>query len=109
MPTRHLTWVTTQTGSSRSSKSATQWFAAAARAAGIKGKTGHGLRSTRAIKLSEAGATTHQIGAWTGHESLSEIEHYSKEANKRRLLSGPDQEQKLFRLSDPEQKNGAGR
>jgi integrase len=87
-PSRHMTWLVTAAGQSRSEKAASQWFAAAARAAGIEGKTAHGLRVARAIELAERGATTHQIGAWTGHASLNEIEHYSRAAEKRRILGG---------------------
>lgn len=91
---RHMTYLTTSTGKSRSEKSASQWFAKAAREAGIEGKSGHGLRTTRAVKLSEAGATAHQIGAWTGHRSLAEIAHYTQRADRRRILSGTGGERK---------------
>jgi len=82
---RHMTWMTTTGGKSRSEKSVSQWFAASARAAGVQ-RSAHGLRATRAVMLAEAGATIHQIGAWTGHKSLTEIEHYSQTANRKRLL-----------------------
>jgi site-specific recombinase XerD len=84
---RHMTWLTTGQGAGRSQKSVSAWFAGSARAAGIQ-KSAHGLRATRAVLLAEAGATIHQIGAWTGHTSLSEIEHYSQSANRKRLLDG---------------------
>ncbi len=83
---RHMTWLTTAKGAARSQKSVSAWFAASARAAGVQ-KSAHGLRATRAVMLAEAGATIHQIGAWTGHTSLSEIEHYSQSASRRLLLS----------------------
>lgn len=100
-PERHITFMTTAYGSSRSQKSASTWFSKATRATGIIGKSAHGLRKSRASALAERGATTHQIGAWTGHDSLAEIEHYSKAANKKRMLSGTDTEQKVSRLVDP--------
>lgn len=84
---RHMTWLTTAQGAARSQKSVSAWFAASARAAGVQ-KSAHGLRATRAVMLAEAGATIHQIGAWTGQTSLSEIEHYSQSANRKRLLAG---------------------
>ncbi|MBB95641.1 MAG: hypothetical protein CML68_13750 [Rhodobacteraceae bacterium] len=85
----HMVWMVTHTGKPRSVKAASSWFAKAAKEAGIEGgKSAHGLRVTRAIKLAEAEASPHQIGAWTGHESLKEIEHYSKQASRKRLLSG---------------------
>jgi len=85
---KHMTWLTTEFGKARSEKGATQWFAAAARKAGLVNRTAHGLRKARAIALAEAGATAHQIMAWTGHASLSEAELYTRKADKRRILSG---------------------
>jgi integrase len=98
---KHLTWLVTGAGAGRSQKSASQWFSKAARSAGLTGKTAHGLRAARAIILAENGATTHQIGAWTGHESLKEIEQYSRAANKKKILSGAKAEHKLSKIFDP--------
>ena len=92
---RQMTFVTTEYGTSRSPKSASQWFSKTARAAGISAKTAHGLRGTRCVLHAEGGATTHQLGAWVGHESLKEIEHYTKDADKRRVLSGPEAAPKI--------------
>ena len=39
------------------------------------------------ILLAERGATLHQIAAWSGHETLKEIEHYTKKANNKRILT----------------------
>ncbi len=88
--TKHMTWLTTIHGSARSEKAASNWFSGACRAAGLKGsarRTAHGLRAARAIRLAEGGATPHQIGAWTGHESLKEIEEYTKGVGLKKLLS----------------------
>ncbi|MEJ6389820.1 tyrosine-type recombinase/integrase [Gymnodinialimonas ulvae] len=92
---KHITWITTAFGTSRSVKAAGQWFAAKARAAGIHGRTAHGLRKSRSQALAEAGGNSVQIGAWTGHESLSEIERYIRGLNKRKVLSGTETEQKV--------------
>jgi len=35
--------------------------------------------------LAEAGCTAHEIAAITGHKTLSEIERYCREAEKKRL------------------------
>lgn len=99
-PERHLTFITTRQGSARSHKAVSQWFAAKARAAGLTARTAHGLRKTRAIALVEAGATPHQVGAWTGHETLAEIEHYARRFDRRRALSATDGEQKSSKTSD---------
>lgn len=92
---RHMTWTVTAFGTQRSVKAFCQWFSRAASEAGLSDRTAHGLRKARATALAEAGATTHQIAAWTGHETLSEVQRYAKTAEKRRLLSGTDGEQKL--------------
>lgn len=49
----------------------------------------HGLRKARAVALAEAGATVHQIAAWTGHKSLSEVQHYTLSASRRAAVMGP--------------------
>ena len=84
---RHITYLTTRSGHARSIKAFSAWFARKARDAGVKDKSAHGLRKTRAIALVEAGATHHQVGAWTGHTSLTEIEHYARKFDRRRALS----------------------
>lgn len=50
-----------------------------------EGCTIHGLRKTAAAKLAEAGCTTKQIQAITGHATLSEIERYTREAEQVQL------------------------
>ncbi len=92
---RHMTFLHTRKGASRSSKSVSQWFAAKARKAGIEKRTAHGLRKARAKALAEAGGSAPQIGAWTGHESLKEIERYIRDFSKRKALSRTDEEQKV--------------
>ncbi|MBM7070393.1 hypothetical protein [Actibacterium sp. 188UL27-1] len=92
---KHMTWITTAFETSRSVKAAGQWFAAKTRAAGIHGRTAYGLRKSRSRALAEAGGTSVQIGAWTGHESLSEIERCIRGLNKRKVLSGTETEQKV--------------
>lgn len=53
--------------------------------AGLPDKSSHGLRKAMAIRLAEKGCTPHQIGAITGHESLAEIERYTRGANRKKL------------------------
>lgn len=92
---RHITFLHTARGASRSSKSVSQWFAAKARAAGIENRTAHGLRKSRAEKLFEAGATMGQAQAWTGHDDPRMLMHYAKKYDRRRALSRTDGEQKV--------------
>jgi len=89
-PQGSLLYIVTRYGSPRTVKGASQWFSAAARKAGISNKTADGLRKLRAMILAENGATTHQIGAWTGHESLTEVQLYARRANKRKIISGTE-------------------
>ncbi len=88
-PERHLTFMVTAHGKPRSVKAASQWFSAAAKRAGLsEDRTAHGLRKLRAATMAENGATQHQIAAWTGHESLSEVAHYTRKADRRKIISG---------------------
>lgn len=92
---RHVIWRVTEHGKARSDRASNSWFADAAAAAGIIGKSAYGMRKARVIAIAEAGTTAHQIPAWTGHESLSEVQRYSKAADRRRILSGMEPEQFL--------------
>jgi integrase len=85
---RHMALMVTAYGKPRSVKGASQWFAAILRAAGIEGKSAHGLRKYRAILMAENGATPDQRMAWLGHESITEADNYSRAADRRRLISG---------------------
>jgi len=87
-PVKHMTYLCTQKGASRSEHAVSNWFAGKAREVGLDNRTAHGLRKSRAISWAESGATSVQIGAWTGHESLKEIERYIKKYNRRAALSG---------------------
>ena len=105
-PARHLAYITTAHGSMRSVKSASQWFAAKAREAGIEGKTAHGLRKRRTELLIEAGATRDQVKAWIGHESDSMIAHYAKKFDRKRALISTDRERLSSNFSEKFQQKG---
>jgi len=45
----------------------------------------HGLRKACATALAEAGATAHEIASVTGHQSLEEVERYTRAARKQKL------------------------
>ncbi|WP_395495132.1 tyrosine-type recombinase/integrase [Acetobacter sp. KSO5] len=60
------------------------WFKDCARDAGIEGKLSpHGLRKAAARRMAEAGCTPHQIASITGHQTLAEIERYTKDVQQR--------------------------
>ena len=44
----------------------------------------HGVRKATATALAEAGATPHQIMAVTGHQTLEEVERYTKAASRKK-------------------------
>lgn len=90
---KHMTWLATAQGRTRSSKALGHVVSEAAQAAKIE-KSAHGLRKARAKALAEAGATVHQIAAWTGHITLEEVEHYTREANRRAAVRGREQKGK---------------
>jgi integrase len=65
------------------------WFRDQCVAAGIPaGTSAHGLRKAAARRLAEAGCTTREIMAVTGHKTLSEIERYTKAASQEALADG---------------------
>lgn len=45
----------------------------------------HGLRKAALRRLADAGATTHQIMAISGHRTLSEVQHYTRAAQQKTL------------------------
>jgi integrase/recombinase XerD len=85
----HMTFLATHQGRARSGKAIGNDVASAARKAGVF-KSAHGLRKARATMNAEGGATAHQIGAWTGHESLSEVEHYTRAVDRMRAVIGTE-------------------
>lgn len=87
----HMTFLATKDGRTRSAKAIGGDVAKAARLAGVR-KTAHGLRKARATALADHGATTHQIAAWTGHESLSEVEDYTRTAARRAAVMGTNED-----------------
>lgn len=106
MPAR-LTFIATLQGAPRSAKAFGSWFAAHCYAAKLPGRcTAHGLRKARAAQLAEIGATEHQIGAWIGDTSLSEIVRYTRKANRRRVLEQGEQRTKTGTSANPRSKIG---
>src|SRR5262245_45257512 len=84
-PADHLTLLTTQTGKPFGSAGFGNWFRDRCNEAGLAHCSAHGLRKAAARRLAEAGCTTHEIAAITGHASLSEIQRYTKAADQKRL------------------------
>ncbi|WP_157937736.1 tyrosine-type recombinase/integrase [Oceaniglobus roseus] len=60
-------------------------FGEAARAAGMTARL-HGLRKAFCCYWAAQGATTHQIAAMAGHITLSEVERYTRAADRTRMV-----------------------
>jgi len=61
------------------------WFRELCDKAGCPGVSAHGLRKATARRLAEIGCTEHQIASITGHASLSEVQRYTKAADRKRM------------------------
>jgi integrase len=61
------------------------WFKKKTEAAGLSGRTAHGLRKAAGRRLAEAGATAKEIAAVLGHQTLDEVETYTRDADQGRL------------------------
>lgn len=78
-------FILTTRGKPYTSESLGNLFGDAAREAGMNARL-HGLRKAFCIYWSERGATTHQIAAMAGHMSLSEVERYTRAADRERMV-----------------------
>jgi integrase len=56
----------------------TNWFRDACNEAGLHGFSAHGLRKASLTRFAEAGCSAHEIAAFGGHKTLSEIAHYTR-------------------------------
>jgi len=63
----------------------------------------HGLRKLAATELANAGCTTHEIAAVTGHRTLAMVQHYTRTADQRRLAGAA-----ISRLQSRDNKSGGG-
>lgn len=86
LPRDRLTFLATATGAPFTPAGLGNWFREAVRGAGLSDELSlHGLRKAAARRLAESGCTTHEIASITGHRTLSEIERYTREAEKARM------------------------
>jgi integrase len=85
-PSGHMVFLVNKLGQPYADAGFTNFFHAACTEAGIKnGLSAHGLRKAMCRRLAEAGATTQQIMAVSGHKTLREVEVYTRDAEKKRL------------------------
>lgn len=85
-PRQHIKILATAQASRMTDKSLGNFAGKAIRAAGLpKRCVLHGLRKASATALAEAGCTTHEIMAITGHKNLAEVERYTRKARQKGL------------------------
>jgi integrase len=61
------------------------WFRELCNAADCPDVSAHGLRKATARRLAEIGCSANQIASITGHASLSEVQRYTKAADRKRM------------------------
>src|SRR5262249_32935194 len=88
VPRDHLTFITTRRGGPFQGSAFSRWFREQCDTAGLPHCSAHGLRKAAARRLAEAGCTAHEIGAITGHATLTELVRYTRAADQRRLSHG---------------------
>lgn len=85
-PKDNMTFLVTASGKPFSPVGFSNWFSECAAQAGLpKHSSPHGLRKAASRWLAEAGCSSLEIAAITGHASLREVERYTKSAAQHRL------------------------
>lgn len=81
-PSDHLTFLTTVKGNGFSPSGFGNYFKDCCREAGLPDHcAAHGIRKLATTRFANAGVTTNQIAAVTGHATLSEVARYTRAAN----------------------------
>jgi integrase len=86
MPKAHLTYIVTVYGRPRSKVGLGNDFAKWATEAGLPARCRlHGLKKAGMRRLAEAGNTAHELMAISGHKTLTEVQRYTADANRKVL------------------------
>ena len=86
MPKNHLTYIVTTYGKPRSKYGLGNDFAKWATEAGLPSRCRlHGLKKSGMRRLAEVGNTTHELMAISGHKTLTEVQRYTDDADRKRL------------------------
>jgi integrase/recombinase XerD len=86
MPKEHLTYIVTAFGKPRSTYGLGNDFAKWATEAGLPANCRlHGLKKSGMRRLAEAGGTAHELMAFSGHKTLTEVQRYTKDADRKKL------------------------
>ena len=86
-PSGHMTFLATANGKPFTPAGFGNKFRKWCNEANLPHCSAHGLRKAMATQLAEAGASPHEIMSVTGHRSLSEVQRYTREANKPKLAN----------------------
>src|SRR5262245_57855040 len=85
-PSEHLTFLVTATGKPYGANHFSETFREWCDAAGLpKHCSAHGLRKAGCRLLAESGCSASEIAAWSGHDTLREVERYTKRADQAKL------------------------
>jgi integrase len=86
MPKAHLTYIVTAYGRPRSKYGLGNDFARWVTEAGLPARCRmHGLKKGGMRRLAEHGNTTHELMAISGHRTLTEVQRYTEDADRKRL------------------------
>jgi integrase len=85
VPQTNMTFLMTEKGAPFTPAGFGNWFRDQCNAAGLPQCSAHGLRKSAATRLADAGCSTDQIKAMTGHKSLGEVARYTRAADQQRL------------------------
>jgi integrase len=81
----HLAFLTTEHGKPFTAAGFSHWFSEVCKQAGVpRNLSAHGLRKAGATRLAEHGCTDHEIMAWGGWTSITEVQRYTKAADRKR-------------------------
>jgi len=107
LPQANMTFLVTEYGKPFTPAGFGNWFKKQCRAAGLPNYcSAHGLRHAADRRLAEAGCTTNQISAITGHTSLRELQRYTSAADQQKMadeaISVVDRMEQERNLANPE-------
>jgi len=84
-PTGDLTYLVTAHGKPFTSNGFGNWFRDRCDEAGLPQCSAHGLRKAAASYLADIGCSVHEIMSITGHNSVAEVQRYTKAAKQKQL------------------------
>jgi integrase len=89
-PSGDLTFLVTQFGRPFTANGFGNWFRRRCDEAGLPHCSAHGLRKAGAARAAENGATTHELMAIFGWQTVKEAERYTQSAQRKRLAAGAE-------------------